>query len=178
MLRCVGRFSNIFAIGMVAACMASSEKISIVTPESYASKSCWVDRNGNLSAYLILAQEGDLATPYLVSTNCIVEDNYSSDGEGILHNLNVVRMTDTHRRLQRKMPKVKVIGNTGPHLPHPSSANKVFYINARSMQIPHSSMTLYAPVDIRQLIDTNVNFERFLELSRKEREALFGIYRP
>jgi hypothetical protein len=176
MLKCVSRFSGIIAAGMLAACMASSGKIKIVSPEAYASRSCWIDRDGDLSSYLVLAQEEGSVTPYLISSNCIAADGYTSDGEGILHNLNAVRMTDAHGQLQRRMSNVTVLGNTGPDLPQPSSPNKVFYLKARSVQIAHPSMTLYAPVNIKKLIDMNVNFERFLELTRKERERLLQAY--
>lgn len=156
----------------VVSCTQASEKDALVSTEIYGSRICWINQDGSLEAFLVLAQEGRTAVPYLISTKCTVKGDYSSYGEGILHHLNAVRMVDSHGSLQRALPTLIMSDSTISDQPVPYPNSKMYHLKAKVNRLPDKYMVIYTPVSIMEFADMNMSFETFLELSRNERQNL------
>lgn len=174
-----GPFSAILlAAALVGACGENGNKIALVRPEAYASRGCWFDQSGNFVAFLVLAQDDRVAVPYPISTNCLVNGGYSSNGEATLLHLDAIQMVDSYGNLQRAFPGVIISNNVRTDQPVPSSGSKLYYFRARFARVPDRYATVYAPRDILELTDMNMYFERFLALSREQRQRLLLEYNP
>lgn len=165
----------LFTGALIVACSNGGTELVAVSSETYDSRACWFDRQGDFVAFLALARDGQLAVPYFVSTNCLVR-GYTSYGEATLLHLGTIRMIDSHGSLQRAFPEVRLSGNVRTDLPLPSSDSKLYYFRAQLATVPSEHIVIYAPRNITQLTDMNMQFERFLGLSREEREGLLNEY--
>lgn len=163
---------RVFAVMLVAACAQGSENNALVSSETYGSRICWFNKDGILEAFLVVAQEGRIAVPYLISAKCTVRENYSSYGEGVLHHLNAIRMIDLHGRLQQALPTLTLSDNTISDQPVPSSNSKIYYFRAKVRKVPDKYMVIYTPVNIVQFTDMEMSFEAFLKLPMTERQNL------
>lgn len=168
----------VLAAMLVGACKEDGKKISLVRPETYASRACWFDQSGDFVAFLVLAREDRVAVPYLISINCLVSGGYSSNGEATLLHLDAIQMVDSYGSLQRAFPGVVISNNVRTDQPVPSSGSKLYYFRARFARVPDRYATVYAPRDVVELTDMNMHFERFLDLSRQERQRLLAQYSP
>lgn len=130
-----------------------------------------MDRDGHWEAFLVLATEEGTGVPYLISAKCLVTGNFTSYGEAILHHLNTVRITDSYRTLQTAMPGVRILDNLGSHRAQPASLSKVYYFRSNLVRVP-DSLPVYAPKEIFQLTEIGMSFEKFLGLTKDERESL------
>ncbi len=152
-------------------------EIALVRSEQYGSRACWIDREGAFAAFLVLAREDRVAVPYLVSAKCLVA-GYTSYGEATLHHLNTIRLDDSFDTLQRALPGLAISGNVITDLPTPSSDSRIYYFRARLARAPDRYRTVYAPRNIIELRAMDMSFERFLGLSREEREGLLRQLDP
>lgn len=162
----------VFVAMLLAACMQDSKENTVVSSKQYGSSMCWINRDGDLSAFLVLAQEGRIAVPYPISAKCVVNGNYSSYGEGVLHHLNAVRIVDSYGTLQRALPTLKLSNSTISDQPVPYPHSKMYYFRVKIRNVPDKYMTIYEPIHILELIDLKLSFEAFLNLSVAERQSL------
>jgi hypothetical protein len=172
-----GRSSAIaLAMTMIVACTKGDEQIVLVRAETYESRGCWFDREGDFVAFLALARDDRLAVPHFISTKCLVNGDYDSDGEATIRNLGTISMVDSYRSLQRAFPTVIMSDNVRTDLPLPSSDSKLYYFRAELRTLPRSYDTVYAPQNIVELTDMHMSFEHFLNLSREQRQRLLADY--
>ncbi|HYG48434.1 MAG TPA: hypothetical protein VD846_10905 [Allosphingosinicella sp.] len=160
---------------MTLACSANTDTIQLVTPEAYSSNKCWIDQNGEISAFLVLAEEGNMRVPYLISARCMIEGDYSSQGEAVLHHLNTIRLVDSRGTLQRILPKMLISNNLRTDQPVPSSGSELYYFRAETERMPHSNKNVYVPLKIHQFTKLNMPFEKFLALSKNDRISLLQL---
>jgi hypothetical protein len=125
-----------------------------------------------LVAFLVLAREGRIAVPYLISVRCLVDGAYSSDGEAVLHHLNTIRILDLKGNLQRSLPEIVLSDTLRSDQPVPSSNSMVYYINAQISQVKDPSKTIYVPDRVVDLQSLGISFEQFLDLPRDQRKNL------
>lgn len=173
MKNCINR-SNVAALCamLTLACSAKTDTIQLVTSEAYSSDKCWIGPNGEVSAFLVLAEDEGVGVPYLISARCMIKGEYTSQGEAILHHLNTIRLVDSRRMLQRFLPEVAISNNLLTDQPVPSSNSKLYYFTSSIERVPNSTKTVYIPLKIHQLTNMNLSFESFLELSKDERVRL------
>lgn len=175
MKSCLNHFRAIvLAVSLLAACTKSEDKIALVPSDKYDSRTCWFNPHGEIVAYLVLAQDGGVGVPYLISTNCMVSEGYSSYGEAVLHKLNTFLITNSYGTLQRAFPKVKISDNVRTDQPVPSSDSRIYYLRARLTEVAVPYKVVYAPKHIAELTDMNMTFEHFLGLSKDQRETLLN----
>jgi hypothetical protein len=167
----------VLAASLLAACAKSEDEIALVPPDKYDQSACWFNARGEIVAFLVLAQDGQIGVPYLVSATCMVSGEYSSYGEAVLHKLNTIIMTDSYGSLQRAFPNVKISNNLRTDQPVPSSDDKMYYFRAHFAEVSVPYKTVYAPKDIVELTDVNMTFVHFLGLSKEQREALLSNYK-
>lgn len=174
-MRCINRFRLIaLGIALVSAC-AKRDSVALVPPSAYGSAPCWVDERGNLVAFLVLAQEGQVAVPYLISSKCLVDGTYSSDGEAVLHHLNTISLIDLDGSLHRAFPDVTLSDNLRSDQPVPSSDSSLYYFKSQVRRIQDSSKTIYVPGKIVDLSLLKMSFEQFLDLPRDRRISLMEM---
>lgn len=167
------RFSLILAVStFMASCGGGAERTMMVRPETYRSGACWTDAQGGFAAFMVLAADGRIAVPYLISANCLVDGPYTSNGEAILHHLNAIYLTDTDGRLQASLPRISIVSNLDSDQPAPSSSSRIFYFRARLRRVPNDNKIIYVPETVMELSELNMTFEHFLGLSREQREQL------
>lgn len=157
---------------VLCACTKREEAMMLVTPEKYASEDCWGDEQGNFSSLMVLAQRGKVATPYVVSAKCFVDEDYSSYGEGVLHHLDAVLLIDTSGQLQQAIPGLSISDNVRSHQPMPASDAKLYYLRAKAARAAVSSRPSYEVGRVEELRDTGMSFEQFLSLPQKDRENM------
>jgi hypothetical protein len=160
------------ATAFALACASNEDEVALVRPELYESKECWFDEGGNFVAFLILANEGRLAVPHLVSAKCIVNEGYSSYGESIILHMGTVHIDDRSGSLQRELPGMTISDSTVTDDPLPRSTDKVYYLRARVTRLPDAALFIYSSDRVIELRDTHISFEQFLGLSREDRETL------
>lgn len=174
-MKCVSRSRMaLIAAVLFAACAQETKKNTIVSAEMYKTRACWINHAGNLDAFLVLAEEGGIAVPYLISTKCEVSDNYSSYGEGVLHNLNAVRLVDMNKRLHNMLPQLEISDSTVSDQPKPSSHSKMYFFEARVNRIQDNYMVIYTPTKIHNLTDLNIPFASFLGLTAGKRQNIYA----
>lgn len=175
-MNCKSRSSlSILAAALAVAC-TKSDDITLVRPEAYGSRACWFDQRGDFVAFLVLAKRDRVAAPHLISTNCLVNGGYPSNGVATILHLGTIRMADSYGSLQRAFPQIIISDNirTDRPLPHPDS--KLYYFRARLRTVTYPHGVVYAPRNIVELADMNMSFEHFLDLSREQRERLLSEY--
>lgn len=174
-MRCISRFEFlVLGITLISAC-AKHNSVTVVASSDYGSDACWIDRHGDLVAFLILAREDNIAVPYLVSIKCLVSGTYSSDGEAVIHHLNTIRILDSEGSLQRALPDVMLSDNIRTDQPVPSSNSKLYYFRAKVRRIQDPSKTIYVPGKTIKLTDAGMSFEQFLDLPREQRISLMNL---
>lgn len=166
--------SSIFAVP----CSQSHKEIASVAPEEYNSSGCWFDATGELSAFLVLGNEDNVAVPYLISNKCLINGAYSSDGEAIIHHLNAVIILDDKGIMQNAFSQYNIVDATNSDLPTPASNDKVYYFRSIVQRIPSKRVNTYVPVRILELSELDLEFEAFLRLSKEERVKLFQGLTP
>jgi hypothetical protein len=162
------------AATLVTACTNRDAEVQIVSPDAYSSSACWFDRQGHLVAFLVVAKEGEVAVPYTTSARCLVEEGGSSYGEEIILHLNAVPVRDEYGQLQRVMKSVRLGDSTITDQLSPTSNSQVYFLRARAKKIVRPFTTVYAPTEIIDFYRVEPNFERFLGLSKGEREKLLS----
>ena len=166
----------IWIAALISGCGQNISEISLVQSEEYGSDKCWYDGNGDFAAFLILARADDFAVPYLVSARCLVEGTYSSYGEAIIHHLNEIRIVDSSDLLQHAFEEDVVLDNIRTDLPMPSSDSRLYSFRARLTTVPDPYRVVYSPSNIIEMTEMNLTFERFLSLSKEERENLLAEF--
>lgn len=177
----VGRSRIALAMAMLA-CACGREKaeinqagINLVSSDRYDSDNCWFDHDQEFSSFLVISREDDVGIPYFISVNCLVDGEYSSNGEATLLHLKAIRMNDESGVLQRGFPGITIVGNVATDLPTPTSEAPVFYFRGH-LRAAGGTPTVYFPESITRLTDTGIPFERFLGLSREQRDRLAKTY--
>ena len=125
----------------------------------------------------MLARDRELGVPYVVSENCLVTGNYSSDGEATLHVLNTILLVDSHGSIQRAFPEANIVDNARSDLPLPSSDSEVYYFRTTIDITQNELGAIYRPRTIIELTKLDLDFEEFLQLSREDRGRLLIRYR-
>lgn len=178
MMNYIGLFSAaIFFLSMFSGCAVDSEKLVQVSSEGYGTPQCWLSESQELEAFLVAASEDGVVVPYLISSRCLVSEDYTSQGEATLHHLNAVRVSDSRGTLRRALKVKAVVDNVSTDQPLPSSTSKVYYIRGHVNQQVYTSMTVYNFTDIINLYDSNLSFERFLEFNGEGRQSLRDKYK-
>jgi len=165
-------FSILLGAMFLAACAKYDGQIRLVAPAEYTSRECWYDASGKLMALLVIAEYEGEAVPYVVSSSCIADGNYSSYGVGILLHLNALRIDDSNGALKKVFPSLNIVGNVATDLPMPSSGSKVYYFKSNIEKIPFPSGNAYAVTQIQSAADTGRSFDQLLGMSLKDRELL------
>ncbi len=157
-------------------CSKRDDQVRFVRSKEYGSRSCWFDRSGTFSAFLVLAQDGRVVVPYPVSSRCMVDGDYTSNAEALLHHLNAVELLDSYGALKKILPSVIVSNSIKSDQPAPSPNSKVYYFNAQVTEIRYYYKGVYALKFVNSMVDTGISFDRLLEMSADEREKLRTAY--
>ena len=148
-----------------------------VRPAAYHSRACWFDGGGeNFVAFLVFGRADRVAIPYFISTRCVVSAGYSSYGMATIDRLRAIPMVDSYDVLQRAMPEVVILSNVGTDQARPSAESILYYFKARVTRVHGRYVTTYAPLNIIELTEMNIDFGRFLGLSGEQRERLASQY--
>lgn len=166
----------IFITFAVSGCVNASDKLAQVSSEDYGASNCWLSDSQTLEAFLVLANEDRAVVPYLVSSKCLVNDNYSSEGEATLHHLNAVRLSDSRGTLRQALKLKMVSDNVSTDQPLPSSSSKVYYISGKVIQKTYLGVSTYTFTSIKNLSDSGISFEKFLGLTSTARQSLRDKY--
>jgi hypothetical protein len=162
----------------LAACAGSEDEVRTVAAEAYPSRPCWFEPGGEFSAFLVLASKDGRAIPYPISGKCIVEPGQRSLGLATLRQIGIVALIDRHGALQRAFPAVSISTSVNTDQEMPSPDTKLYFFRARVTNVRLPSGTAYAPTQILQLVEVNMPFERFLELTAIERANLWRARNP
>jgi hypothetical protein len=176
-LKCSGRFSAALLSLALAACGGSEEVVRTVTQETYSSRPCWFNAEGEFTAFLLLTSGEGRAIPYPISGKCLVEPGQRSVGATALRQLGIVELVDEHGALQRAFPNVSMSTSVITDQEADFSNSRLYYFRARVTPVQLPNGIAYAPEHILQLDDANVTFARFLELTAAEREMLWRARR-
>lgn len=160
---------------LASACADSGGGMISVQPEAYSSRNCWFNEGGYFEAYLVVGGDNEARAPYVVSTRCLVND-FSNNGEATIYYLDKIRLVDSNGALDRALPGANFTDTLRSHPPQPTSSSSVYYMRATVSEVPGPFPGIYAPVSIGKLADIGMSFERFLGLSREERERLLREY--
>lgn len=171
-MRCTNHFKTIILALIIVSACAKRDNVSLVPSSAYGSTSCWLNERGEMVAFLVLAREGEIAVPYLISLRCLVDGTYSSDGEAVLHHLNTIRMLDLYGELQHSFTDVTLSDNLRSDQPVPSSNSIMYYFRAEVRRVRSKSKVVYAPYKLMNLNRLGITFEQFLELPRDQRQSL------
>jgi hypothetical protein len=158
---------------LVAGCGAQRPALEIVESQEYGARRCWFE-GVEFTAFLVMAEEDGRAVPYAVSAKCLVTGNSHSDGMAVLDHLNTIRLVDRSGTLQRAFPRVRILDSLRSHPPQPSSRSRMYYIRAHVTDLKDHSYVVYAPQEVIELKDLNLEFEPFLDLSRQERAGILA----
>jgi hypothetical protein len=102
----------------------------------------------------------------------MVNEDYTSSAEAVLHHLNTVQLVDSYGALKRELPGTIISDSlkSDQRAPYPNS--KVYYLTAKLAKIRYRYDGVYALETVNSLKDTGISFKRFLEMSLVEREKL------
>jgi hypothetical protein len=177
----VSHFSALgLAVSLATACTNSNdasptnsnEKIILVSSEFYRKKPCWTHEYGSFRAFLVFGREDNYAVPEFISVNCEVTGDHASYGESTILHMGVVLIVDTNGKLQTRFPNLQIAGNVASDQPFPSEDSELYYFKADLEKVAHPYQSVYAPSNIRALVDLHMSFGDFLSLPREKREKL------
>lgn len=161
----------LLAAMLVSSCAKQHESVRVVNSDAYGASACWYDRDGYFVAFLVLAEDSRVVVPYAVSTKCLVNGDYSSYGEAVLHHLNTILLVDSFQTLQSRLPGVIVSDNVRSDQPMPSSESPLFYFKAKLARVHNPYKMVYAPQRIEAMKKTDVTFDKFLSMSLEQRKS-------
>src|SRR3954466_10630109 len=168
MVNWLSRTSLTLILAAAAGCH-NSDNFRIVSAQGYKSPVCWTDSEGDFASLLTFSDNGASVVPYLISAKCLIDGEYSNDGESILLNINTVRVIEPSRAFQHAFPDKALSNPTRSDQPLPSSASKIYYIKARGGYKKDGQRVIFQPAVVVRVRDMGMTFDRFLGLSRGSR---------
>lgn len=171
-MKCTDLFKTHLLLWPVLLSSCAQNEMKTVTSSTYSQPECWIDRDGYLATFLILAEDNKVIVPYAVSSKCWIRGDYANDGEAILHHLNTIRVVDTEGVLQSTLPQLTVSDTLRSDQPMPSSNSKIYYLKARVSRLSDTKLIAYTITNVKEFNYLNIYFDRFLGLSKTEREQL------
>jgi hypothetical protein len=175
------RVQRCFKIAMMASalatCAGSEDGVRTVSPDAYMSPSCWFDRNGEFSSFLLVARGEGYLVPYPISGRCVVEPGQRGLALATVRQLGKVPLTDNHGALRRAFPGPSISSSLVTDQEVQLSNGRLYFFRARVTRIRVRNGIAYAPEEIFQLDDANMAFEHFLDLTAPERERLWHARR-
>ncbi len=164
------------------ACAGSEERVRSVSEEEYrSSRACWFNASGEFTSFLVAARREGITELLPISGKCLVEPGRRSLALATLRQLGTIDLVDDHGTLRRVFPDFvdgTIVFDRPPLDPgaQPLPA-KVYYFRARTTLVRYPGGIAYAPSEILQLDDTNLDLQRFVELDAAGRERLWQVRR-
>jgi len=93
-----------------------------------------------------------------------------------IDHLRAIPMVDSYGALQRALPQVVISDNVATDRTRPSAESTLYYFRARVTKVHGRYMLTYAPRNIIELTELNMDFQHFLSLSGEERDRLARQY--
>lgn len=165
------KFGPILSV-MLLSCGTPAVQTVEVGPERYGADECWLDRKGNLSAFLVVSVRGKIGVPYVISSKCTLVEEGVSSGVSILLHLNQLTLIDSNRVLQRSFRTVQLSDDLHSEQGTPAGNSKVYYIDATVTRYRQNRHAFVVPTGLSELFDTKATFESFLRLPAKSRLGL------
>lgn len=164
--------SFIIAISLVS-CSNGGNSMSRVSKEEYSLDWCWRDSvTGNFTAFVVLSDNGDYSTPYVISARCEVSGEYQSYGEFVLRHLEDVKFMNSASALENALNVSRIRDNEASDQATPDPQSVVYYISADASRATTSSDTYYQLLHVLSVQRTDISFRSFLSLSQEDRGSL------
>lgn len=164
--------SFIMAISLIS-CSNGGNGTSGVSKEEYSLDRCWRDSvTDKFAAFLVLSDNGDYSTPYVISARCEVSGEYQSYGEFVLRHLEDVNFMNSARVLENSLNVSRIRDNEASDQMTPDSQSVVYYISADASRATTSSDTYYQLRHVLSVQRTGLSFRSFLSLSQEDRRSL------
>ncbi len=163
----------IFFFLPVTACSRPSQyDVKDVSSDGYESAECWFNDSGEITSFMVLAEEAGTAVPYLVSARCMLTEGYSSYEEAMVHKLNTILLMDYSGLIQSRFPQIRILSNIATDGPVPYPDSKVYYFQSSVSHSYIHGKKVYTPTSLRSLVNTDIRYLDFLRLSVQERTKL------
>lgn len=161
----------VLSLALLASCKDHADSMRIVAPDAYAARSCWFDKSGNLTAFLVFGKRKLVAVPYVISSRCSIDESEGNYGVTTLLHLTTISLVDNYDKLHAKYPSLEFSNSLRSDQPIPSASSKIYYLRAKVKKMNGPYGGIYAPIRIATLLDTNVNLLGLFEMSENERRA-------
>lgn len=161
-------------VAVLAASCEQPPTVTEVPPEQYADLSqCWLRDGGEMEAFLVLAGEGGLRVPWLVSMTCIPRVDVLPGGAARLSTLGPPEFVDPKELLRTHIHPHTTPGNAVTHLPLPDANSPVYHVVIRLDPHPRGSH-LYELTEVDSVKPTDTRFGELLELGPAEQAELLA----
>jgi hypothetical protein len=171
-MRWPSRSRVVFTFLLLFGCVRESDIGTEVTESGYKGDKCWLDSDGRLSSFLLIFRQANTITPYLISAKCVIKGQGEEYALSTLSHLTDLTIVDSSRAFQKYFPGFMISASLRTELGIPSSDSEIYFVSFSFKRYHTSSVAVVAPSRVFALVDTKVDFERFLGLSPKSRLEL------